>query len=366
MKNYKLLLGAVLLFCACTPKAHITATLQGAPERKVEVRLLNLNSWKVLDTVSTGKNAAFSYSVNVQKGKPEFVYLFYGETKIASLLLKAGDRVKVEADTLGAFTVEGSEDSRLLQESEQSFAAFASNMVVLSSQEDKGSEMAKLFIDHYREATRFVLAHPFSLVSVPVLYQNLNEYTPVFNQHSDALIFRSVTDSLKTVYPESPYVKALEAETTRREKAFQLQNRLNNAELADFPELALPGIDGKAVSLSGLDAKVVLLHFWDPASGDQKMFNLDVLMPLYKRWHSRGLEIYAVGVSASKPDWAAVVNAQELPWVNVCDGNGAYSTALGLYGVGELPWTALISSKIGVRSVKGEKGLEAELKKLLL
>ncbi len=365
MRNFSFLLAFGLLLAACTPKAHISGTLEDAPSREVEVRLLDVNSWKVLDTIKTNANSAFSYSLKVEKGKPEFIYLFFGDTKIASLLLSAGDRVKLQADTLGFYTVEGSEDSKLLQQSEASFTTFASQMAALDAQGGRNAEMAKLFIEHYRKATRFVLAHPYSLATVPVLYEQLNEYTPVFNQYTDAIIFRSAVDSLKTVYPESPYVKALEAETVRRENQFLLKNRIDQAGEQDYPELNLPGMDGEPVSLSGLGAKVVLLHFWDPSSAEQKMFNLDVLKPLYQRWHKRGLEIYAVGVSSDKPSWASVVNLQQLPWINVCDGNGPYSSALGLYGVSDLPSSILLGEGIGISYIKGEKALEKELRKQL-
>ena len=222
------------------------------------------------------------------------------------------------------FMVEGSKTASCCSKAKHLYDFCLSNGCS-DAQGGRNAEMAKLFIEHYRKATRFVLSHPYSLATVPVLYEQLNEYTPVFNQYTDAILFRSAVDSLKTVYPESPYVKALEAETVRRENQFQLKNRIDQAGEQDYPELNLPGMDGNPVSLSGIDAKVILLHFWDPSSAEQKMFNLDVLKPLYERWHKRGLEIYAVGVSTDKPLWASVVNLQQLPWINVCDGNGPYS-----------------------------------------
>ncbi len=353
---------AALLPLACTPKASIHGTLRDAPGHKVEIRELDMNSWTVLDTVKTDASGAFRYNLAVEKGQPEFVYLFHEGTKIASLLLKSGDSVSVDTDTLGNCTVEGSEDSGYLAENERRFAAFASAMKALEGQEGMNSQMARLFVSHYRENVSFLLAHPKSLACVPVLYESLNEYTPVFNQITDAIIFRQVCDSLSAVYPESRYVKALQKETARRENLLSVQTRVDNAEEADYPELSLPGIDGTEVSLSSLGAKAVIVHFWDPSDAEQKMFNLDVLLPLYGRWHSRGLEIYSVGISSSKPEWAVVVNGQKLPWVNVCDGLGAASPAILRYNVGELPTSVLILEKEGIVEVTG--GLP-ELEKIL-
>ena len=366
MRNFKLLLlAAALLAAACTPKTTVSGVVEGAPSREVEVRLLDVNSWKVLDTVKTDASGAFRYKIAVKEGEPEFIYLFSGGRKLASLLLKAGDKVSVKADTLGNYTVEGSEDSQLLRQTEQSFADFASEMVRLDARGGRNGEMGRLFIRHYREATAFVLGHPYSLVNVPVLYESLNEYTPVFGQPTDAILFRRAVDSLKTVYPESRYVKALEAETAARENQLSIKNRLESAEPADYPEVSLPGLDGNPVSLSGLGAKAVLLHFWSPAVAEQKMFNLDVLLPIYERWHSKGLEIYSIGLYDDKPTWASVVRSQNLPWVNVCDGRGAFCPAAALYNVDSLPWTALMAEGSGITVIKGEKDLEKQLAKIL-
>ena len=365
MRNSKLLLAAVLTLAACTPKAHISGVVEGAPSRQVEVRLLDVNTWKVLDTLKTDASGAFSCKVAVEKGNPEFIYLFSGSTKLASLLLKAGDRVSIKADTLGNYTVDGSEDSNLLQQTEKSFADFASELARLDARGARSEEMGRLFIKHYREATAFVITHPYSLVDVPVLYESINEFTPVFGQVNDAILFRRTVDSLKTVYPESRYVKALEAETVARENQLSLKNRIEAASPVDYPDVTLPGIDGSPVTLSELDAKVVLLHFWSPGVAEQKMFNLDVLMPIYERWHSRGLEIYSIGLYDDKPTWASVVKSQNLPWINVCDGRGAFCPAASLYRVDGLPWSALLVRDGGISAIKGEKDLEKQLSKLL-
>ena len=361
MRSFKVLAAAALLAVSCAPKAGIELKLTDAPSHEVEVRMLDVNTWKILDTVKTGSDGRLRYSVKVEKGKPEFVYLYSGTTRLASLLLHSGDRVIVTADTLGSYSVEGSEDCTLLGEREASFAAFASEMAVLDARGGRNAEMAKLFVKHYREDVSFVLGHPRSLVCIPVLYESLNEYTPVFGQQTDAVIFRTVTDSLKAAYPESGYVKALEKETVRREQALSLRHRLSGAKQMDYPEVVLPGMDGADVALTSVEAKAVLLHFWSPSVPEQKMFNQDVLKPLYEKYSSCGFQIYAVGAAAEKTLWASVVNSQKLPWINVYDRTGL---SLANYNVASLPSSVLIYDG-NVSVITGEEGLRRELDKVL-
>ena len=116
------LLVAVLATAACAKTTRIEGTLAGAPDSQVIVKLLDVNAYKVLDTLKTDASGAFSYKMDVLPGQPEFVYLFYGDRKIASLLLENGDRVRVSADTLGAYTVEGSPESEKLQQIETEYS----------------------------------------------------------------------------------------------------------------------------------------------------------------------------------------------------------------------------------------------------
>ena len=128
-----MLAAAVFAVAACGSKAKIDGTLESAPSSEVIVKLLEVNRYEVLDTVKTDAAGKFSYKVAVEKGQPEFVYLFYKDTKVASLLLETGDKVRVSADTLGKFTVEGSEESAKLAQIEQDYAAALATLLAIAT-----------------------------------------------------------------------------------------------------------------------------------------------------------------------------------------------------------------------------------------
>ena len=127
MKNCRnLLLAAAVLVAAssCSDKVQVKGTLAGAPDTQVVVKQLSGSTLVTLDTLKTDASGAYSCKIDVLKGQPQFVYLFKGDTKIASLLLQKGDKVKVASDTLGKYSVEGSEESEKLRQVEEDFAAF--------------------------------------------------------------------------------------------------------------------------------------------------------------------------------------------------------------------------------------------------
>lgn len=373
MKSYKILvLGLMALaVVSCGKNTSIKGTLAGAPDRPVVVKWLDVNVPKVLDTIKTDASGAFRYALDVKEGQPQFVYLYDGDTKIASLLLQKGDKVKVAADTLGRYSVKGSEESVKLQQVEQDFAAFLADIssTIENADEDGAAlnrAVTQKYVAYYRNALKYILANPYSLTTVPVLYQKINDDFPIFKDAKDAIYFRSAADSLKTVYPESAYVKALDKEAARRTNLLQISLKMQEAKAAGFPDLEMPDVKGEKARLSDVDAKVILVMFWDATDAAQKMFNIDQLLPLYKEFHPKGLEIYSVNADADKTLWGTTVRNQQLPWINVCDGFGPASIALQRYNVSELPAFFLIANGelVSDPSLNAD-GLRGYLKKTL-
>lgn len=366
-----IILAAALVAAACTTGAKIDGTLEGAPSSEVVVKLLDVNRYVTLDTLALNESGAFSYKVEVEKGQPEFVYLFHNDRKIASLLLAAGDKVNFTADTLGNCTIEGSDESVKLTQVEKAYAEALVKMsdLALKAQEEGGEEyrkqLGKEYVDYYRSCVKYVMENSFSLTSVPVFFQNLGEL-PVFSQSTDAIHFKNVSDSLETVYPDSKYVKALRTEAERRFNYLELQERLSSVEPVGFPDIELPDRNAQKRKLSEVDAKTILVYFWSAAEATQKMFNLDVLKPLYEDFHKKGFEIYAVSLDTDKTIWAQVVKEQNLPWINVCDSRGASSSYVPLYNIAALPAVYLINDgELVDGDIVDEASLRNLLKKLL-
>ena len=363
--------AVAVLVAACTGGARVEVSLDGAPSADVVVKLLNVNKYEVLDTIKTDAAGHLVYKVDVEKGQPEFVYLFHNDVKVASLLLEAGDKVSVTADTLGNYSVTGSPESEKLAQVEKDYAAVHHTLNVLADKlatasgadaEQLRKQLGQAYIDYYRNCVRYIMTNSRSLTVVPVLFQNFGYELPVFAQSTDAIHFRNVADTLEMVYPESRYVKALRKEADLRFGYLELESRLSSADVIGYPEVNLPDIQGNKVKLSEVDSKVIMVYFWTSSDASQKMFNLDVLKSVYDDFHKRGFEIYQVAIDPDKAQWAKVVREQKLPWINVCDGRGAQSPYIIQYNLAALPATYIICDG---ELVDGQVVDEKSLRKLL-
>ena len=364
--------AAMLALVSCGSNARIDGTVADAASSEVIVKLLNSNRYEVLDTVKTDASGHFSYKLDVAEGQPEFAYVFYKDRKIASLLLEAGDKVSVASDTLGRYSVEGSEESVKLAEVEKSYAAALMDFEALARKMDAASDqaefdklaqdMTKVYVAYYRDRVKYVMENSQSLTVIPVFYQTLGENLPLFYQNTDAILFRNAADSLEAVYPDSKYVKALRKDAETRFGYLELQERLLDAEEIGYPEIELPGLDGKMKKLSDMDSRVVIVCFWSAAQAQQNMFNIEFFKPLYEQYHKKGLDIYQVSLDVDKTLWATTVKGQNLPWTNVCDSRGAQSPYVSLYNLSAIPAAFIIADG---ELVDGKVVDEASLKKLL-
>lgn len=356
-------MAGIALLSSCTG-ARINGTLNGVSEAEVVVKMLDVNKLTVLDTVKTSKNGTYSYTADIEKGQPEFIYIYYKDTKVASMLLERGDKVSVSSDTVGHYSVNGSDETEKLMSVERDETDFINKFssagarledLPADSQEalDIRRDMAKQYIAYYRSRVQYIISNPFSLTIIPVLYQTVGEM-PVFSQATDAIHFKNASDSLKTVYPNSKYVKALEEEAARRANIMNLSAKFESAKEMAFPDIELPDINGKKSKLSDVNAKLIVIYFWSASAAEQKMFNMDMLKPVYEANHQKGLEIYAVSLDTDKTAWANIVKGQNLPWINVCDGLGTASPAVRLYNVPKIPMVYFIKdgkllADVGVR-----------------
>ena len=345
------LAAVALILASCGSKTSISGLFPQPSE--VVIGMLDMNQLVILDTLKTEEDGSFKYELDIKKGDPEFVYVYSGGNKVTSLLLEAGDDVSFTVDADGNTSVKGSEESVKLMQVEKEYEDMTVVFDELYSSLESASQsqvdaitrkMAEEYRKYNRNSVRYVMENSHSLTVIPVLYRKFGENLPLFNELTDALLFKSIADSLATVYPESRYVKSLSADADFRFQQLELQHRVNEAEVIGYPDIELPGLDGQMKKLSDLDSKVVLLYFWTASNAGQNNFNVEVLKKIYKKYHSKGFDIYQVSLDVDKVMWATTLMGQELPWTNVCDSRGVASPYVAQYNIPAIPAAFVISN----------------------
>jgi peroxiredoxin len=130
----------------------------------------------------------------------------------------------------------------------------------------------------------------------------------------------------------------------------------------DFTE---PNIEGKNVSLSDFNGKIVLLEFWGTWCGPCREGNPE-LAKIYNEYKNSGFEILGVASDSDKEFWIKSVKDDSLTWQNVCDLKGDRNKAALIYGISYYPSNFLIDRNgiIVAKDLRGE-ALRSKLLEIL-
>jgi peroxiredoxin len=121
----------------------------------------------------------------------------------------------------------------------------------------------------------------------------------------------------------------MQQEKSNKLQQFIAQNGVNS------PDIKLPNTNGREISLSSLPNKVILIQFWSAKNRDSRIQN-EALVDLYRKYKSRGLEIFQISVDTDKAAWLNAIEQDKLSWINVGDMKGSIIAA-NLYNIQTIP-----------------------------
>ena len=376
MRKYGWITLFVFLVVSCgkDQKAKIQGTFSGVSKDTVVLEMISARERIVVDTTVTDQKGAYRFKVTLPEKNPMFFNLICDGSTIP-LIVAPGETVTVNSicDLGRNYTIEGSENSRLLREFNTFYNQSVSTLDSLSQlftsipsdkqhETDKKEVLDQYLKEYYRikrDHIKFILANATSMAAIYALYQRLPNDTWLYDEKSDLIYYQTIADSLSRHYPNASRVIALQNEIAQRKKTIDLLQQISTLEANDslsFPEIKLQDAVGKDQSLSSYKGRPILLDFWSLQDTHSSVNNAE-MKELYKSYADKGLIIFQVSLGDEKADWIATVRGQKLPWVCVYDPKGATGLAAMSYNIQSVPANVLINSegKIVGRNIFGEE-----------
>jgi peroxiredoxin len=360
----KLLLALpFLLFWACSQKevAEIEGEIVNANGKVLYLDKLHTSSTELMDSVVIGDNGRFKLEVEVTQ--PDFYLLRLSNGKLITLLLEPKEDVLMHIkgpEMSKDYIVEGSKGSKLVKQITDTLnntkAKLASIRKELNEKKSDPnySSISQNLLAEYVETLQnqrkfsvdFVMKNATSLSSYMALYQKLDDKTFTLNENDDIQYVKIVASSMKALYPEHEFTKAI------LHNYKTLENNLSNLKIkqliqekgASFPDITLPNTKNKEVSLSSFDGKFVILSYWASQDLNSRKHN-QTLKKIYKKYKNKGLTIYQISVDQDEKLWKKAIEEDQLTWTNVCDVKTGSLTATRIYNIQQVPANYLIDKR---------------------
>ena len=181
----------------------------------------------------------------------------------------------------------------------------------------------------------------------------LGTYSQIFSAED----YQSLLNDIVKKFPNHKGVATIK-EMSDRQLALQKQKNKEPEEVQwigkQAPELSLPDINGKAVSLSSFKGKYVLVDFWASWCLPCRRENPNVVQA-YNKYKNKNFTILGVSLDKEKGDWMDAINSDKLAWTQVSDLQEWNSVAVSTFNFNGIPFNVLVdpSGKIIGQSLRG-------------
>ena len=122
------------------------------------------------------------------------------------------------------------------------------------------------------------------------------------------------------------------------------------------PEISLPDLEGKTVSLSSFRGKYVLVDFWASWCKPCRYENPNVVSA-YNKYKSKNFTILGVSLDQNKGAWQKAIVDDKLNWTHISDLQQWRSVVVPTYKIQGIPYNVLVDpqGKVVAENLRGQE-----------
>jgi len=374
---------AVLFLLSCKHEAskqfEVSGHIKNGNGKMVYLQETPLGSGEriIADSSIVGRDG--SYSLKAKAIEESLFSLFFkGDLYPFAYIINDVDKIVVNADTQNQndYEIKGSEASKSLKEFSVKASGKWSALYALGHEIDS---LMKSGAADTSSSVRSINQEGVSQLDDLKSYVNgfiksandpitcswaLSTNSQIFTMDD----YQALLNGIVTKFPSHKGVAKIK-ETNDRQLALSKQKSqaMDEPEWTNkqAPELSLPDVNGKTITLSSFKGKYVLVDFWASWCLPCRRENPNVVQA-YNRYKGKNFTILGVSLDKQKDDWLGAIEADKLSWTQVSDLQEWSSAAVSTFNFNGIPFNVLIDpdGKIIAQSLRGDS-LERKLEEVL-
>jgi len=350
MKKIILPLLLAILVLACQEKKHgafvVSGLVTNAPEQKILLQEIPFAGEQpiTLDSAILKKNGTFELRA---MGKEEGLYRLQLEKGPAILVVNDGKsiRLTIDMDHFRQYKVEGSDATLAIHNLMESYqtkdSALYQTFILLDSLQKQKNDSAMTLALSQRD------------LQVKGINSFIGDF--IIKSASPAVKYYAIGLASRTMQSEELKTLAIASANDFKEHSglAKLKSLLtvqaatatpaNNDPLINkqAPEISLPDVNGKIITLSSFKGKYVLIDFWASWCGPCRGEN-PKLVAVFQKYKNKNFTILGVSLDEEKDYWLQAIKADQLTWTHVSDLKKWQSQVVTDYGIESIPFSVLI------------------------
>ena len=376
--------AAVLLALASCNKHNVTITgsIKDAGKQKVYLEQINVGNSVAVDSTETNKAGEFRFKTFVEQ--PTFFNVKVGAKESITFIASADEHIQLSGSFQNLsenYWIDGSENSlwikllnfqlhntvTLMDSLQRTFAALPQDAAHQAEREEVAHAWDSIVNKQITFSKDFILKHAVSPAAYYALYQKFDADNFILTPAEDLHSFKIVASSLKAMYPESQYTKAILQHLEQISQGMQnerIRQMIANAE-SNLPEINLPNAAGDTIALSSLKGKYIILDF-NVLGENESVAYVKEMKEVYNKFRNRGVQIYQVCLDNNYLRWSRLVKDLDIRWVCVRDPEGLQSRVAQTWNVHTVPANYIINPKFEIvgKNLTGKR-LEERLNDLM-
>lgn len=316
-------------------QATIDIVFEGANYSSI-IYLNNIGSDKTstIDSAIVENNKSVHFTINMDQSTDIYSISFSANESI-KLILDNGENANIKitgTPVLPNYSISGSPASLLTQR-------YALNMLKHTNYHDSiymnyrnskdldNFDLVRITTDSllkanynntYISVKNMIVSNPSSIASLLGIYSTFGNST-VLNIEYDYDVFKLLSDSLISKYPNNTHVIALNNKVNNIEEKNKLTElRYNNLDKGHkIPVLNLKSLDNTIYSIYNNTSKLRILYLWKPNTKSFYDFNT-ILRNIHDKYSKDELEIITVSFEKDKLAWSNLCRMEKLnEWKNL-------------------------------------------------